>query len=411
MACLLWEDTFYEDGVEIGERIAQLVPHVDAKAVGDMAVWCRHKMHLRHVPLLLVREMARGPQGHRLLVADILEMVIERPDEITEFLAIYNKEKRQPLSAQVKKGIAKAFTKFDAYRLAKYNRDEAWKLRDALFMSHAKPKDGDQALVWKQLVQGTLPAPDTWEVALSAGQDKKETFTRLIKEGKLGDLALLRNLRNMHDCGVDRVLIERCLQLAPFRQVLPFRFISAAKHAPVFEGELDAAMLRVLQGAEALPGRTALVIDTSGSMVGAKVSAKSEIDRLDAACGLAIILREIVEKCDVYTFSDSLAEVAPRHGFALANMIRSAYSGGTQLGHSLQQLKQLAAQQNIHYDRIIVITDEQAHDSVGAPLAEHGYMVNVACYQNGVGYGKWTHIDGWSEAIVEYIRAAETSNG
>jgi 60 kDa SS-A/Ro ribonucleoprotein len=37
----------------------------------------------------------------------------------------------------------------------------------------------------------------------------------------------------------------------------------------------------------------------------------------------------------------------------------------------------------------------------------HGYVINVGCYKNGVGYGAWTHIDGWSEAIVEYIRALE----
>jgi len=29
--------------------------------------------------------------------------------------------------------------------------------------------------------------------------------------------------------------------------------------------------------------------------------------------------------------------------------------------------------------------------------------VNVASSRNGVGYGKWTHVDGWSEAIVDYI--------
>jgi hypothetical protein len=34
-------------------------------------------------------------------------------------------------------------------------------------------------------------------------------------------------------------------------------------------------------------------------------------------------------------------------------------------------------------------------------------MVNVASYRNGVGYGAWMHIDGWSEAIIEYIRSVE----
>jgi 60 kDa SS-A/Ro ribonucleoprotein len=56
------------------------------------------------------------------------------------------------------------------------------------------------------------------------------------------------------------------------------------------------------------------------------------------------------------------------------------------------------------YDRIIVVTDEQVHDSVPAP-AGNGCMINVASYKRGVGNGKWTHIDGWSESVVEFIRS------
>jgi 60 kDa SS-A/Ro ribonucleoprotein len=58
-------------------------------------------------------------------------------------------------------------------------------------------------------------------------------------------------------------------------------------------------------------------------------------------------------------------------------------------------------------NRLIVITDEQSHDRVPAPKSDRGYMINVASYRNGVGYGAWTHIDGWSEAVIEYIRAVE----
>ena len=58
------------------------------------------------------------------------------------------------------------------------------------------------------------------------------------------------------------------------------------------------------------------------------------------------------------------------------------------------------------YDRLIVITDEQAHDTVPAPKGR-GYVINVASYKNGIGYGKWTHIDGWSEAVIDYVRATE----
>ena len=67
--------------------------------------------------------------------------------------------KRRPLSAQIKKGLARALTKFDAYQLAKYDRDGAVRIRDVLFLTHAKPKDAEQEKVWKQLVDGELPRP------------------------------------------------------------------------------------------------------------------------------------------------------------------------------------------------------------------------------------------------------------
>jgi hypothetical protein len=149
MSCMLWEDQFYEDGVSIAERIGALVPQVDAEKVAAMAIEAREDMKLRHAPLLIVREMARH-EGHKALVADTLERIVQRPDELTEFLAIYwadalgpmQQRKRAAVSAQVKKGLARALTKFDAYQLAKYDRDGAVRIRDVLFLTHAKPKCG-----------------------------------------------------------------------------------------------------------------------------------------------------------------------------------------------------------------------------------------------------------------------------
>ncbi len=195
MNSMLWESQFYEDGVAIAERMAALVPKVKPERVAALAIEAREDMKLRHAPLLIVREMARH-ETHRGLVADTLERIIQRPDELTEFLAIYwadalgpmQQRKKAAVSAQVKKGLARAFAKFDAYQLAKYDRDGAVRLRDVLFITHAKPKDEAQEKIWKQLVDGKLASPDTWEVALSGGADKKETFERLIADKKLGAL-------------------------------------------------------------------------------------------------------------------------------------------------------------------------------------------------------------------------------
>ncbi|MBV8629391.1 MAG: TROVE domain-containing protein [Silvibacterium sp.] len=398
LACLLWEDQFYENGTTIAERIAGLVPRVEAAKVAALAVEARERMKVRHAPLLLVREAARY-KTHRSIVAETLERVIQRADELAEFLAIYWKDGRQPLSAQVKKGLAAAFCKFDAYALAKYNRDGIVKLRDVLFLTHAKPVTAEQALTWRQLIEGTLPPPETWEVRLSRGEQKREVWESLLIANRLGALALLRNLRNMHQAGVEPELVRHALEAIRVDRVLPFRFVAAARHAPQWEPWLEQAMFQSLHGQAPLGGRTVLLVDVSGSM-DAPLGRRSEMHRVDAAAGLAVLLREVADKVSIYTFSNRLVRLPARRGFALRDaIVQSQPHGATYLGRALEELRE-------SYDRLIVITDEQSHDSVPAPRGR-GYMINVASYRNGVGYGDWTHIDGWSEAVVEYIRSAE----
>ena len=398
LACMLWENEFYEDGVAIAGRIRELVPKVEAEKVAALAVEARTAMKLRHAPLLLVREMARHAT-HRVLVAETLVRVIQRADELSEFVAIYWAEGRRPLSAQVKKGLAAAFTNFDEYALAKYDRASVVRLRDVLFLSHAKPRDNAQAELWKRLIAGELATPDTWEVALSSGGDKREHWERLLTERKLGALALLRNLRNMKDADVPESQVAAALDAMRTDRVLPFRFLAAARHAPQLEEALERAMFRSLEGTERLAGHTVILVDVSGSMV-APLSRRSQMLRTDAAYGLAVLLREIAEKATVYTFSNVAKRIPPRRGFALRDAMESSQPHqATYLGAALDAIDE-------RYDRIIVITDEQSHDRIGAPRGK-GYVINVASARNGVGYGPWVHIDGFSEAVIDYIRELE----
>jgi Mg-chelatase subunit ChlD len=399
LACMLWEDQFYEDGVAIAGRIRELVAKVTPENVAALAVEARTLMKLCHAPLLLVREMARLAT-HRHLVAETLVRVIQRADDLSEFVALYWSESKQPLSAQVKKGLAAAFTNFDEYALAKYDRATPVKLRDVLFLSHAKPLNAEQEALWKRLVSGELGTPDTWEFALSASADKREAWERLLTENKLGALAVLRNLRNMAEARVSESVVKDSLARMKTERVLPFRFLAAARYAPQWEAELEQAMFRALQDRARLPGKTVLLVDVSGSM-DAQLSRRSEMKRTDAAYGLAILLREIAEQVSVYTFSDKLVRMPSCQGFALRDALHASQPhSSTYLGRALQGIEE-------EYDRLIVITDEQSHDAVPDPKAR-GYMLNVASYQNGVAYGAWVHIDGWSDSTLEYIREAES---
>lgn len=400
MSCMLWESNFYEDGQSVADRIAENTLLVPPAVAVSLAIEARNKMKLRHAPLLVARTLAGGNKEQRAVVANLLPEIIQRPDELTEFLAIYWKDKKQPLSAGVKKGLAKAFRKFNAYSLAKYNRKETVKLKDVLFLTHPKPKDEEQAQTWKQLVDDTLAVPDTWEVALSSGADKKVTWERLLSEGKLGALALLRNLRNMNEVGVSRDLIKQALLAVNTEKVLPFRFIAAARYAPELEPEIEATMVRALTEHSRLKGKTVLLVDHSGSMQD-RLSSKSDMTRFDAACGLAILLREICEDVSVVSFSGDAILVPARRGFALRDAIDGAQGWG-----STNTENGKARADSLGYDRLIIITDEQSHQTLSAPLGK-GYVINVATYKNGIGYGKWTHIDGWSEAVVDYIQTLE----
>ena len=354
MACLLWEKNFYEEGETIANRIAHLVKQVSPEIVAIMAIEAREDMKLRHVPLLLVREMARL-ESHRHVVSDTLERVIQRADELSEFVAIYWKDKKEPLSSQVKKGLAKAFHKFNEYALAKYNRDGAVKLRDVLFLCHAKPQDKAQEKLWKRLVDGKLETPDTWEVALSAseGENKKAVWTRLLKEGKIPAFAFIRNLRNFTEEGVDKELVRKGFETLKTERLLPFNFVTAARFCPQYEPELEKAMLHCLGEQEKIKGRTVLLVDVSGSMDSA-LSTKSETTCVDAAAGLAILAREMFEDVEIFTFSNSLVQIPSRHGFALRDAIKTSQQhGGTNLGGAITRLNQ-----DFDYGRLIDVINQ-----------------------------------------------------
>jgi 60 kDa SS-A/Ro ribonucleoprotein len=401
LASMLWEKQFYIDGVEHATALADLVAKVSAEKVAALAIKARSQFKLRHVPLLLCRELARTGK----LQATVLDSVIQRADEMGEFLSIYWKEGKTALSNQVKKGLAKAFVRFNEYQLAKYDKNSASvKIRDVMFLAHPKPANAEQEALFKRVANQELETPDTWETQLSSGADKKETFSRLMAEKKLGALAFLRNLRNMTEAGVDEAEIRAYANGLNVDRVLPFRYIAAARIVPQFEDMLEGMMFRSLAGAEKLPGKTVLLVDVSGSMFGCKISQKSDLDRYDAAAALAMLCKEVCEEVEIYSFSDYLVRVAPRSGFALNDAIRESQSNhGTQMGSAVQQVNAKGP-----YTRIIVITDEQTSDVVPSPK-RNGYILNVGAYENGVNHSEWTTITGFSEAVMDYIRESEKS--
>lgn len=414
MACMLWEREFYEDGKGIADRIQSLVADVKPIEVAQIAVEARHLFKMRHAPLLLACSLAYQHPGNPI-TATTVEQVIRRADELAEILAIHARVNgvspsavKRVIPAQMKKGIARAFEKFDGYQLAKYNRPGAITLRDAMFLTHPKPRDDNQAKLWQRLIDGTLEAPDTWEVGLSkAGNDpeaKRAVYQRLLDQGRLGYMALLRNLRKMLEVGIDADRLSQAIEdRRGAGMVLPFRFIAAARQVPRLEGALDNALTDQIQDQEPLRGKTVILVDVSYSMED-RLSSKSDLTRMDAAAALAAVVP--TESRRVFTFSNDVVEVPARRGMAgVAAVIGSQFHRGTDMRQALEVMNTLAP-----YDRLIVITDELTRTRIPDPQVRHAYMINVASARNGVGYGAWTHIDGFSEAVIDYIREFERFN-
>lgn len=406
MSCFLWEDEFYENGVSIADRIRELSSKVDAKFVSDLAFEARSQGKLRHVPLLLLETITRRNEGS--LVADSIFRTIQRADEMGEFLSICKKMGMKTLSNQMKNGLARAFMKFDEYQLAKYDRDsDEFKIRDVMFLSHPKPDTPERKALFKRVANREMKTPDTWEVALSGGADKKETFERLLKEGNLGYLALLRNLRNMAQAGCDKNLIRNAILARQngADKVLPFRFVAAARAAPQFEPELDSAMQESIKFMPMLDGETVIVVDVSGSMK-SPLSSKSDLQRIDAACALAVIAN--CKHKTVFSFSNETVLCPARNGMAGIDAIRISQSNSsTRLAEAINDVNN----KMWDFDRLIVVTDEQhnGESHLPKPNSKRNYMINVGSYKNGIGYGSnWTHIDGFSENVFRFIAEKES---
>ena len=149
-----------------------------------------------------------------------------------------------------------------------------------------------------------------------------------------------------------------------------------------------------------MPGSTAILarrvrLDGRGPV------REGDVDSQEAASALAVLVREVAEHVRVFTFSDRLVEVPNLRGLALMGEIDKAQPHrNTYLENAVK-----ATLKDEHFDRCIVITDEQAHDSTQTPaFSGKGYLVNVAPYSPGLQIGGcWTRINGFSERIVDWI--------
>lgn len=458
----LLSDTYYEKPDARLARIQALIRQNDPQFVAKLAIYAREKMYLRSLPLVLVTELAKIHQGDNL-VSRATNRVVQRADEITELLAYYQlanarkeTKKLNRLSKQIQKGLAEAFNKFDEYQFSKYNRSSTdVKLRDALFLVHPKAKNETQQVIFNKIATDTLAIAQTWETTLSAvGQNdfdsvdeklaaKTEAWESLILSGKLGYMALLRNLRNIIEANVSQEAFDKvCSTLSDARAVanskqFPFRFLSAYRELKrVNNGRvskvLSALEIAVQHSANNIRGfdantRVVIAADVSGSMQRV-ISPKSTVQNFDIGLMLAMLLQNRCENVVTGMFGDTWKIINVPKNNILSNVDefhrREGEVGYSTNGHLV--IQDLINRKKV-VDKIMIFTDCQLWNSHGgnpistawnqykaiAPnarlylfdLAGHGNTPVNVLDNNSVFL-----IAGWSDKVFEILAAIEEGN-
>lgn len=483
-AVVTWglSDSFYEKNDARLIRLQQLIMECDPLFVGKLAIYARTKMYMRSVPLVLITELAKLHSGDNL-VSKVVASVVNRADEITELLACYEMlnersgtKKLNRLSKQLQKGLSASFNRFDGYQFAKYNRDGAIKLRDALFLVHPKAKDDAQQELFDKIVNGTLETPYTWETELSAvgrsNYDSNEARARafcakweeLIDSGKLGYMALLRNLRNMLSAGVSYTHLQKvCATLAdpdkvakakqfPFRYLAAYRELLNAETYPVlmsniqkatvpltgnkgYTGDLLSALENAVQASAVnIMGfdhetRVLLACDVSGSMQ-TSVSPRSKVMLYDIGLMLAMLLQSRCRNVEVGMFGNTWKTITVPRNNILGN-VQEFYRREGEVGYSTNGhlvIKDLLMRR-VKMDKVMLFTDCQLWNSA-ANSGNHlqplwlRYKAEVApeakLYVFDLqGYGKAPLqllknevylIAGWSDKVFEVLAALETGS-
>ena len=426
------KDKFYESESEQLQRLRNLVFSIpDKKFIAKAAIYARTKFGMRSITHALAGELINAVKTQQW-VKNALAQIIYRPDDMTEILSYHMANYGKPIPNNLKKGLALALEKFDAYQLAKYRGEgKSIKLVDIVNIAHPKPANDERAKLYKDLLTGNLKSIDTWEVKLTqAGQKakdeeekaefKKEAWTALISEKKIGYFALLRNLRNILEQAQE--IIDKAIEMLTDEKlikkslVMPFRFqtaiteiqlVSFDKTRDVLTG-LVKAMDISLANVPVFDGKTLVVLDVSGSMRGKPV----EIGSLFAAA----LYKS--NNADFMMFDNDARYITANPVdslYSISYAIQQKATGGGTNFHSIFQ------RANKTYDRIIILSDMQGWIGYDSPVATFNtYKTQFNCEPfiysfdlNGYGDMQFPEnkvfcIAGFSDKIFDLMKLLES---
>ena len=409
------EDSFYESAGQRDQRFRDLVHTValeDAEWLARFVGWLRGEANMRSASVVAACEAvwARLQVGLHGGNRQLIDLACRRADEPGEVLAYWTSRYGRALPKPVKRGVADAVARlYSEYSLAKYDGDSrGYRFADVIDLVHpagdpAKPWQGDlfRHALDRRHARGN-PVPEslrmlraraelldlpleqrrdalldaegparlaaaglTWEALAGWLQGPMDHRAWEAVIPSMGLMALARNLRNFDQAAIcEEAAASVAARFRDPEQVarsrmFPYRWLSAyrASDAKRWGGTLDAALAASFAGVPELPGRTLVLVDTSGSMQGA-VSARSQVRHVDVGALIGVAIAGRGCEVDLIGFADGTFRHEPAHrGRALAAIERFTRRVG-EVGHGTRMVDALAA----HYtgqDRVVVVSDMQ----------------------------------------------------
>jgi hypothetical protein len=468
---MVGEDTFYERAADRDRRFVDLVHAVTASNPEFLAgadpdggkvgfvQYLRQTMLMRSAAIVMAAEyVAAGGPGGRSVVARALQ----RADEPAELLGYWLTRHGRNVPMPVKRGVADAARRLYTERAALRYDGQSRQIRmaDVIELTHPAPRDEQQSALFRWLLDhrhhgdgradaAVLPliaasvgleataaedrravlrtrgsaalaqAGTSWERLsgwLPGGMDA-EAWEAVIPT--MGVMALVRNLRNFDQAGISEAAIDAVItrvtdpaEVAEAR-LFPYQVWSAYAAAPSDSWKRALGLTLEATVANIPPlDATLVVIDTSASM-GATVSGRSHLRRVEVAAVMAMATAKRATDVDVVIYGQDSARVDVPAGASVLGGVEKVVQSIGSVGHATNGHTAVARWFDPkRHRRVIMFTDDQQHDS-GRVRLDHVpllYTFNLAGYRPSAlpagQRGRYT-LGGFTDATFKVLKTLE----
>jgi len=471
VANMVGEDTFYERAGDRDARFVELVREVtasnpafiagadvDAGKVGFVQ-YLRETMLMRSASLVMAAEyVAAGGAGGRSTVARALQ----RADEPAEMLGYWLTTHGRKIPMSIKRGVADAARRLYTERAAlRYDgRSRQIRMADVLELAHPSPRTPTQSALFKYLLDrrhhdDAVADPDVLPMLAAASAldavpvDERRALLRergpvaLAEAGiswerlsgwlpggmdaeaweavipSMGVLALVRNLRNFDEAGIDENAVDTVIakitdaDAVAKARLFPYQVWSAYKFAPSdnWKRALGRTLDLTVTNIPELDG-TLVVIDTSGSMQ-APVSNRSRLQRVEVAAVMAMATAKRARDVDVVIYGRENERVRGLRGASVLSGVDRVVRSVGSMGHATYGHTAVARWYSARrHRRVVIFTDDQQHDA-GQVRLDHVpliYTFNLAGYRPSAlpagEHGRYT-IGGFTDASFTLMEVLE----